>query len=60
MQGGSRQMVAASSRRCFFSGIFPATSTGFNRKEYTEFEIHGTGRHFKTMSKGDSVLLLKS
>ena len=58
MQGGSRQMVAASSSRCFFSGIFSATSVGFNRKKkYTESEIHGTCRHLKTMSKGDSWLL---
>lgn len=57
MQGGSRQIVAASSRRCFFSGIFSAVSVGFNRKKNTELEIHGTCRHGKTMGKVDSLLL---
>lgn len=42
MQGGSRQIEGASSRRCFFSGIFSAISVGFNGKKKTEFEIHGT------------------
>lgn len=44
----------AASSQGFSLQLLPALT---GKKEYIEFEIHGTGRHFKTMSKGDSVLL---
>jgi hypothetical protein len=42
MQGGSRQIVVLSSRRCFFSGIFSAVSAGFYGEKYAELQIHTT------------------